>query len=115
MSRCGKNKHSRTRRRPPFKGVHSVARQVDKIARFDAHRPPVYLEVERSLDHIVSLVPVVPMWRWPMTDGNLLLHQRPSSIGVFRVAEKPKWHAENVDRVALAGFDGDTRHCRSSL
>src|SRR6266850_173048 len=74
MSGHSKNEHSRRRRRRSLKGMHSVARQVSETARFDAHRLPVYLEVERALDHIISLVPVVPMRRWAEADRNLLLH-----------------------------------------
>jgi hypothetical protein len=74
MSGHSKNEHARGRRRRSLKGVHSVARQVSETARFDAHWLPVYFEVERAFDHIVSLVPVVPMWRWAKTDWNLLLH-----------------------------------------
>src|SRR5215831_18992416 len=50
MSGRRKNQHARRRRRRSLKGVHSVARYVSEVARSDAHRLPVYLEVERSLD-----------------------------------------------------------------
>src|SRR5215470_2448591 len=115
MSGHSENEYPRRRRRRSFKGVHGVTRQVSEFARLDAYRLPIYLKVECPLDHVVSLVPVVPMRRWTEADWNLLLHQRPSSGGVVRIAEEPKWHPEDLEPVALARFDGDSSHRSTSF
>src|SRR4029077_3003424 len=75
MSGHRKDEHSCTRRGGSLKTVDGVARQVSKLANSNAHRFPVDLKVKGPLDHIVRLVPVVPMrWR-AMPERNLFLHQ----------------------------------------
>src|SRR5690348_7113892 len=55
------------------------------------------------------------MRRWSHTERNVLLEQRPSAVRLTSVAEKAKWHSENVEWVSFTRSDRSRRHIEPSF